>query len=530
MTKTRDLADLGGGFIQTGTGAVQRTVEGKLQDTVSVKDFGAVGDGVTDDTAAFNAVIAYANAKGGTDRGNIIGSTIFIPEGRYRITSALNPITVSSVYLKGASSASSVLLCSSTAAVFTFGDSSLTNTVVGGGASDLKIEYPSGPSGAPIVFKIDYAFSLGFQNLMLENIGTFLSLGQSATRIAGGIVVQNVVGSIGNIGVSLFDLKWGAGLFISSCQVFVRGVTPPVHPASMTTVYGTHVFKMATGSWDTLQVVNCLFERFDQGVSALATAGMVYQTCHFSNVIFDYFRRWAVYAEAAGGILAGFKFDSACWFVSWETAALFFTRSTGSNDGHVVSGAVPIAGLQALSYDVNNGKTNIFTDLVVNGCNRLGTASGALQFQTGSTGFSVINVKGNGDASMAWTRPDYGIIVGANCDEYIVTSCVLQGPVLGYSFAANSSGSANRRAFNNISAGYAGYSAIAVPASGVTYTNTSPFVEEWNLFGGTITTGYDKNGQGFPGALDYVHFRLQPGDTFTVGYSASPSAKTFIEP
>jgi hypothetical protein len=31
MTKTRDLADLGGGFIQAGFGAVQRTVELKLQ-------------------------------------------------------------------------------------------------------------------------------------------------------------------------------------------------------------------------------------------------------------------------------------------------------------------------------------------------------------------------------------------------------------------------------------------------------------------------------------------------------------------
>jgi parallel beta-helix repeat protein len=64
MTKTRDLADLGGGFIQAGTGAVQRTVESKLQDVVSVKDFGAVGNGVADDTAAIQSALAALQAGG----------------------------------------------------------------------------------------------------------------------------------------------------------------------------------------------------------------------------------------------------------------------------------------------------------------------------------------------------------------------------------------------------------------------------------------------------------------------------------
>jgi len=76
MTKTRDLADLGGGFIQAGTGAVQRTVESKLQDMVSVKDFGAVGDGVADDTAALQAAL---NSN----------RLVVMPPGLYRTTAEL---------------------------------------------------------------------------------------------------------------------------------------------------------------------------------------------------------------------------------------------------------------------------------------------------------------------------------------------------------------------------------------------------------------------------------------------------------
>ena len=51
------------GFQHAGTGAVATTVQAKLRESVSVKDFGAVGDGVANDTAAIQAALNYAAAN-----------------------------------------------------------------------------------------------------------------------------------------------------------------------------------------------------------------------------------------------------------------------------------------------------------------------------------------------------------------------------------------------------------------------------------------------------------------------------------
>lgn len=60
----------------TGTAELSQTVEAKLRQTVSVKDFGAVGDGVTNDTAAIQAALNS-------------GYNVMLPSGTYSFTSEL---------------------------------------------------------------------------------------------------------------------------------------------------------------------------------------------------------------------------------------------------------------------------------------------------------------------------------------------------------------------------------------------------------------------------------------------------------
>jgi hypothetical protein len=78
----KDLAGSAGasviGFIQAGAGAVLRTVQDWLRDRPpSVKDFGAVGDGVADDTA---------NIQKALDTG---ATEVLMPPGQYLVTSTL---------------------------------------------------------------------------------------------------------------------------------------------------------------------------------------------------------------------------------------------------------------------------------------------------------------------------------------------------------------------------------------------------------------------------------------------------------
>ena len=59
-------------FLPSGSGAVLRTAQDKLREIVSVKDFGAIGDGSANDTLAIQTAISAS-----------YGKTLFFPSGTY---------------------------------------------------------------------------------------------------------------------------------------------------------------------------------------------------------------------------------------------------------------------------------------------------------------------------------------------------------------------------------------------------------------------------------------------------------------
>ena len=126
------LGGTDGNFKAAGTGSVQRSVVTKLSESVSVKDFGAAGNGIADDTAPIVAAMTAVNAAG--------GGVVSFPVGTYVISSTLNML--SGVSLKGVNSGASII---------SYSGASNGITLTGSGRvliEDLAVTSPGGSTAA----------------------------------------------------------------------------------------------------------------------------------------------------------------------------------------------------------------------------------------------------------------------------------------------------------------------------------------------------------------------------------------------
>jgi hypothetical protein len=99
---------LDGKFRQGGHGAISVPLQEELRKTIRVSHFGAVGDGIADDTAAINAALAYAAAYKSPN--STIGGHVYLGRGVFLVSST---ITIPfGVQLIGESTFASILMAS----------------------------------------------------------------------------------------------------------------------------------------------------------------------------------------------------------------------------------------------------------------------------------------------------------------------------------------------------------------------------------------------------------------------------------
>jgi hypothetical protein len=134
------------GFLQSGTSAVPTTVQAKLRETVSVKDFGAVGNGVADDTAAIQAAVDYCKTQTVLDHPTQGGATLYFPRGTYIVSSTIDLAAMYGFYLQGEGAGNTNI-------VFTGGASTLFryNTYVRCGISDMTLSAGTVTGGDTLV-------------------------------------------------------------------------------------------------------------------------------------------------------------------------------------------------------------------------------------------------------------------------------------------------------------------------------------------------------------------------------------------
>lgn len=134
------------------SGDIQRTLQQKLDDRVSVKDFGAKGDGVTDDAAAINRAIKNTFTVDSTTAFKE-RRTLYFPGGRYKIGSTISIFPHSTIVGDGPTSTILESNSSSLDPVFQFVDrNGQSQANIGSGG----FEIPNGIRMQGICFKTPF--------------------------------------------------------------------------------------------------------------------------------------------------------------------------------------------------------------------------------------------------------------------------------------------------------------------------------------------------------------------------------------
>jgi hypothetical protein len=316
-----DPADGGVGvFVQAGSGAVTRTAQNKMRESYSVKDFGAVGDGVTDDSVAVQTAINNMTS----------GGTLVFPFGTYKInTSILVPYSNITIIGNGSTIDATTLAYNGavrgSGAVFRFTTpNATTNTTLAStaaaGATTLTLTSATGAAIGKLIRSISNEVQYrndteiayyNDQNKIVNVVGSTVTLEsplQYPLTVGPSVVSVSFYTPISKISVDGFSMLGGGvrqnplGNGLGPCGVWGAGV-------------------------ENITITNCKFYGF-QGIAVGidGTRDLVVSDCYFEGI------------DANTVIVEG---QNSSFYAAYAFRArrVLFTRCVGQRVRHIFDGS-----------------------------------------------------------------------------------------------------------------------------------------------------------------------------------------------
>ncbi|CAB4151356.1 Pectate lyase superfamily protein [uncultured Caudovirales phage] len=269
--------------------AVGRTVHQKLQETISVKDFGAVGDGTTDDTSAIQAAL-NAGQNG----------AVYFPTGTYKVSSALtvNPST----HVFGSGFDAIIKTNSATANIFNISGQYVY-------ISDIAFNSSVTRTGGYYVDILSGSSRFRIEQFWMYNSHSGICVrNTSATvTIARGEILNNV--AVTGVGIKIeggLDISIRDILIDQAAQIFA----------------GIFITNAGDVSIEDCQLLTCGQALY------LEANGTVIVSVFANNTFFDNSSRGFYALATNGGAIARCLFDQ-CWFSSSTLQGVLLNTLTG---------------------------------------------------------------------------------------------------------------------------------------------------------------------------------------------------------
>lgn len=369
---------LAGTVVSTGS-ITARTLANRFADIINVKDYGATGNGTTDDTAFINAAFAAVSTS---------GAIVFFPPGSYSVTgvTTVNPCLILGCGFFGAT----LVARDSTTNVLTIASS---YTIV----RDLGFDY-SVTRAEPGAF---ISLSSGIARLLIEScLFMHYAIGITVNAVST-LTIRDCDFLVGTSGIgSGINIVGGSGLVIDT--VTMDG------PSGAQPFAGIHVEICGD-----IIIANSDIIHHGQDLFVNPPSGRSVTSLWATHTFFDTATHGILIQPGSGGTVDRCKFDN-CWFSSHSDDGARVDNTNGTIDGiefiHCHGFLNGGNGLNAI------GSSN----LQVDGGFYAQNGGDGLLFGGAATGFSVQGVRSGACCGLT-ANGSYGIsVTNTAADNYIV--------------------------------------------------------------------------------------------------------------